>query len=183
MIISIAGRAGSGKSSVGKELAKKLGYKHYSMGDFMGELAKERGVSLLKISKLAESSTEIDSLIDEKQKKLGNNEDDFVIDSRLGFHFIPKSIKVFLDVDIKVAAERIYNDERLDEQENTSLDTTEENIIKRTESEKKRYREYYNLNPYDPSNYDLLIDTTGQTIIEVVDEILDYLKSDKAYKT
>lgn len=157
-------------------LAERLGYKHYSMGDFMGELAKERGVTLLQISELAEKDREIDTLIDQKQKDLGK-QDDFVIDSRLGFHFIPRAVKVFLDVDISVAAERIFNDDRHDETENTTLDATEQNILKRVESEKKRYMEYYGVDPYDLSHYDLLIDTTGQTIGEVVDRITQYLET------
>ena len=35
MIIAISGKAGSGKSTIAKLVAKKLGLKHFSSGDFM----------------------------------------------------------------------------------------------------------------------------------------------------
>ena len=52
MIIVLGGRAGSGKSTIAKEVAKKLGYKHYSMGDLQRNIAKEKGISLLELGKL-----------------------------------------------------------------------------------------------------------------------------------
>ncbi len=71
MIITISGIAGSGKSTVAKLLAKRLGYRHYSIGDFMREMAKERKVSLLELSKEAEKGHSIDKELDEKQRELG----------------------------------------------------------------------------------------------------------------
>ena len=41
MIITISGLPGSGKSTIGKMLAKKLGYKFYSMGDLRGKIEKK----------------------------------------------------------------------------------------------------------------------------------------------
>ena len=42
MKITISGPIGSGKSTVSKILAAKLGYKHYSIGGFMRDIAKKR---------------------------------------------------------------------------------------------------------------------------------------------
>jgi cytidylate kinase len=42
MIITIAGTVGSGKSTVGRIIAKRLGLKHYSIGDLMREMAEQR---------------------------------------------------------------------------------------------------------------------------------------------
>ena len=91
MIITISGIAGSGKSTVAKLLAKKLNYKHYSIGDFMREIAKQRKTTLLELSKEAEKDSSIDKELDQKQIELGKTQDNFVIDSRLGFHFIKNS--------------------------------------------------------------------------------------------
>ncbi len=60
MIITISGKAGSGKSTIAKQLAKKLGLKHYSTGDFMRQMAKDKGVSLLELSRIAEKDKSID---------------------------------------------------------------------------------------------------------------------------
>ena len=74
MIITIAGTAGSGKSSVGKLLAKRLNYKHYSMGDLQRNIAEEQGISLLELSKLEEKDRSIDEEVDQRQISLGREE-------------------------------------------------------------------------------------------------------------
>ena len=101
MIITVGGKAGAGKSTAAKNIAKKFGLKHYSSGDFMRQLAKERNITLLELSKLAEKDGSIDTEIDNRQIELGKKEDNFVIDGRLSAYFIPNSIKIFLDCRIR----------------------------------------------------------------------------------
>ena len=64
----------------------------------MREIAAKRGITLLELSKLAETDRSIDKELDNYQIQLGKDEDNFIIDARLGWHFIPDSIKIFLDV-------------------------------------------------------------------------------------
>ncbi len=177
MKITISGMAGAGKSTVAKIVAKQLNLKHYSAGDLMRRLAKEKNMTLLELSKEAETNPEIDKKLDEKTIQLGKKEDDFIIDSRLAFHFIPDSVKVFLQVDIKEAARRIFKDMRILEKENLSLEETERNIVKRENYEKRRYQEYYNLNPYYTKNYDIVIDTTNISAQEVAARIVGFLNT------
>ncbi|MCH9028900.1 MAG: nucleoside monophosphate kinase, partial [Bacteroidetes bacterium] len=66
MIITISGKAGSGKSTVAKELARKLELKHYSIGDLMRQMAKEKNISLTELGKLAEKDDSIDKELDKK---------------------------------------------------------------------------------------------------------------------
>ena len=177
MFITIAGDLGSGKSSVGKLLSDKLGYKFFSVGTLMRELGTEKGMSIHEIQKAAEKSKEIDILLDERQVALGKKYSDLIFDSRLGWHFIPDSIKIFLRVDIDEAAKRIFNAKRDSEKENDSLEATKENIISRKASETKRYKEYYNLDYSLPENFDLVVDTTNISIEEAAKKILDYLST------
>lgn len=179
MKITISGRAGSGKSTVAKIMAKELSLAHYSTGDFMRELAAERKMSLLELSREAEKDPSVDREIDKRTEELGRTKDNFIIDSRLAFHFIPDSIKVFLDVGLKEAARRIFHDLRPNEKENISQDETAKNIQKREFSEKQRYKQYYNLNPYDRKSYDLVIDTTGISPKEVADSIIQFVRKKK----
>ena len=179
MKIAIAGDAGSGKSSVAKLVAQKLGYSHYSIGDFMREIAAKRGISILELSRAAEKDETIDAELDDMQINLGKFEDNFVIDSRLGWHFVPDALKIFLKTDEKVSAERIFSDKRGEEHENTTAKETLENIKKRKESEIKRYREYYKLNPYELEHYDLIIDTTDMTIEKTAGKILEFIEKNK----
>jgi len=177
MILTISGKLGSGKSTAAKLAAKKLNLKHYSTGDFMREIAAERGISLLELSKLAEKDKTIDEKLDQRQIELGKSEDNFIIDARLGWHFIPNSIKVFLDVDLDTGAQRIFNDLRETEKENKTLEDTKKGIVRRMESETLRYKTYYGINCYDLNNYDLVVDTTNLNIEEVVDKIVEFVKT------
>ncbi len=43
MIITLMGTPGAGKSTLGRLLAQKLGYKQYSMGDLQRRIAQEHG--------------------------------------------------------------------------------------------------------------------------------------------
>jgi predicted cytidylate kinase len=172
VIITISGRPGSGKSVVASRVAGELGFRHVSAGDFMREMAAERGITILELSRTAESREDIDREIDARTVRMAEESDDFVIDARLGWHFIPKSFKVFLDVEPSVAAQRVYRAGRGSERENVTLADTEWAIQQRTESERKRYLEYYGLDYTDHDHFDLVIDTSDVTIDEVVAEIL-----------
>lgn len=176
MIITISGRPGSGKSAVAKQVARELGLRHVSAGDFMREMATERGESILELSRSAEHGDSIDREIDARTARLATEEDDFVMDARLGWHFAPDSVKVFLEVRPGVAARRIYEAGRGAEHENISLEQTQIAIERRTDSETKRYRDYYGLDYADHSHYDLVVDTSEKTIGEVVQEIVDHME-------
>ena len=178
MFITITGDLGSGKTTIAKMIAKELGYQFLSVGDFMGEIAMEKGMSLLELSKEAEKSDEIDKILDAKQVEFGKTHDNIVFDSRLGWHFIPHSTKIYFQVSIDEGAKRVFDDKREDEKENTTLDATKENMIVRKESEKKRYLEYYGVTYDNPENYDFVLDTSNLTIEEVYEKTSSFIKKE-----
>ena len=171
MIVTISGLPGSGKSTVGRLLAKRLGYKFYSIGDLRGKWATERGMSINELNKLGEREEWTDRKADEYQAELGKKEDHFVIDSRLSFHFIPHSFKVFLTVDLHTGAKRIMKDERQDEPAD-SLEGLTKGLESRIRSDDSRYKKLYGLDFQDSTNYDLVIDTTEFSPEEVVSRIM-----------
>ena len=175
MIITISGKAGSGKSTVTREVAKKLNLKHHSIGDLMRQIAKERNISLIELSREAEKDYSVDKELDKKQIEL-KEQDNFVIDGRLTAFFIPNAdIKVFLDCSDEVRAERILKAGREDEK-SKHIDDSIERIKQREESERKRYKKLYNIDYYDKKLYDLIIDTTNLSIKEVVEKIMKAVK-------
>lgn len=182
-IITIAGKIGSGKSSVAKLLATELGYKHYSGGHFMRSIADERGISLMELSKVAEKNESIDREVDNYNLKVGQM-NDVVLDSRLGFHFIPESFKVFLEIEPEIAAERILTDYKMNPERHTeatnNFDSKEgviKNITSRLMSERKRYKEIYGIEDQtDHKNFDLVINTDKKPLNKVVDEIQNKYK-------
>lgn len=178
--ITIAGKLGSGKSSTANRIAEKLGYTRASTGDSMRAIAKEKGISLEELSAIAENDPSIDIELDNYNKIVGERED-VVLDSRLGFHFIPNAFKVYLEVEPHEGARRILKDK--ESNPNRSAEATGEfdsieSIVQATEkrlaSERKRYRELYGIeNHTDESNFDCVIDTTTIPKDKVVDEIIE----------
>ena len=175
MIITISGKAGSGKSTVARLLSEKLNLRHYSIGDLMRAMASEKKISLLELNKQAEADKSIDIELDKKLKELGKTKDNFVVDGRLTAFFIPNAqVRVFLDTDDKVRAERILKDKRQQEK-SASLKETIKNIKKREKSEKKRYKKYYGVDYMDKKLYNFVIDTTKLIPNEVVRKIIEFV--------
>lgn len=168
MIITISGLPGSGKSTIGKRLAKQLGYRFYSMGDLRGKMAMERNMSIDQLNKLGESEEWTDQEVDEYQKKLGQTEDNFVIDGRLSWHFIPQSFKVFLTVNVEEGARRIFKRQRPDESPVKSVEEMAAQIRARIASDNTRYQKWYGVQFDDPKNYNITIDTTAISPKQVV---------------
>lgn len=179
-IITIAGKPGSGKSTTGKLLAQRLGYTHTSTGDFMRTMAKERGMTLDELTKLSETDATIDTILDEHNVEIGQGTN-IVIDSRLGFHFIPDSFKVFLDIDHRVAAERIFknmhdNHHRKNEAEGDNFNSTESiaaSITNRLASERQRYYTMYNIKDHTAAeNFNIVIHTDAPEFTNNVDAVV-----------
>ncbi len=172
-IITICGMLGSGKSTAAKRVAAALGFPHYSAGDFMRAMAAERGVTIVELNVLAENDPAVDKEIDAKQKAFMDANDNFVIDSRIGWFFAPDSFKVFLDLDLDTAGERIFGDiqakkaERKEEM-SESLEAVKTRLAERLASEKERYNKYYDIENYqDAKHFDLVIDTKANGIEDV----------------
>lgn len=170
-IITIAGNPGSGKSATSKLVAKQLGYDHFSSGDLFRALGEERGMDVLHANLNAEQNAEIDHLVDQKLRDIGASQDNLVVDSRTAWHWMPQSFKVFLDLDLDVAAKRITSSmdaERM-ASENIPQDMHEYATMlqERLDSEARRYQNLYQINPYDSSNYDFVVDTDANNLEQV----------------
>lgn len=176
MIITICGPAGSGKSTVSKFLAEHLGYNHYSMGDMRRKMAAEHEMTLAELNKLGETEDFTDKDVDEFQKEIGKKEDNFVIDGRMSWHFIPHSVKIYLDADINIRTKREFENDKLSEKFQT-LEEAKEGIIKRDESDGLRYNKYYNLDVHNKNQFDFVIDASDLTPEQTVEKILEYLKT------
>ncbi len=180
MIITISGTPGSGKGTVGKMLAKKLKYRYYSIGGMRREMAIERGMTLQEFNVLGESKAFTDRDIDSWQEKLGQRADNLVVEGRTSFHFIPRSVKIFLKADLSEAARRIFHDKahvRLFEASHHyhTVKELEHGLRGRMASDTRRYRKYYKLNIYLPKHYHLVIDTTKHTPQGTLKQIMNFL--------
>jgi predicted cytidylate kinase len=170
-IITIAGSPGSGKSSTGKALSAALGYRHFSSGDLFRQLAVESGQSIEAMNISAEMQRDIDLRVDELLQEKYRTEDQLVIDSRMAWHWMPGSFKVFLILDPGTAAERIFahlqSGGRVSEDAGT-VSEVRASIDRRFTSEQKRYAALYNVNPADPMNFDVVINTKHNDLNTVI---------------
>lgn len=178
MIIAISGVPGSGKTSVARLLAEHFTWPKYSIGSLRAKMAAERGITLDELNALGEKESFTDQEVDDYQKHLGETEDDFVIEGRLAWHFIPQAFKVLLTCDPHEAARRIFvarpdpSQERDDEPMYASQEETERVMLDRMASDARRYQKYYGVDYQDPSHYDLVIDTTSFSGPNVTTELI-----------
>ncbi len=171
-IISISGDLASGKGTVSKILIEKLNYEVYRNGNYFRQLAKEKGMDVTSFGKYVEKHPEIDKQIENSASEYAKTHDNFIIDARLGWYAVPESFKVYLKVDIDIAAKRAFLDKNRKDTENFStLEEQKQDMITRHNSENKRYLELYGVDRDDMSNYDLVIDTSNITPEQVAEEI------------
>ena len=175
MKIAITGTPGSGKSTLARELAKRLGLKHYSIGDMRRKIARERSMTLAELNRLGESEDWTDRPVDEFVKKLGQSEEGFVIESRTAWHFIPGAIKIFLDAAEEARARRVLARPNPEEQFST-LQEVLASLRERLHSDRTRYRQYYGIDPFDPSRHDILLDNTEKSPQETLREALHQIR-------
>ena len=176
-INTIAGDLASGKSRVTDILRQDLNYEIYRNGEYVRKLAKEKGLNITSFNEYLKDHPEIDQQIEKSAAEYAKTHDNFIIDARLGWYAVPQSFKVYLKVDLDVAAKRAFYDKARKSSEN--FDTLEEqknDLQKRYELENERYWELYRVRKEDESNYDLVIDTTNLTAEQTADII------EKAYK-
>lgn len=185
-IITISGKPGSGKSSTADKVAELLGYTRYSSGDVVRNLLSREHLTLAQYNEQAESDHALDEKIDLFLRNL-RTKNDVVIDSRLGFYWIPESFKVYLDLDIQVATVRIFKDAMSNNMRTkggelaNSLDVVARQTKGRMETEQRRFKNLYGVDPYNSEHFDLVIDTSRhspQTVaLTVFDTYRRWLKT------
>ncbi len=178
MHITITGNLGSGKSTVGRLLSEKYNFEVYSTGKVQRELAKQMNLSTLELNQLMMNDRKYDHMIDDETARISreNRDKRIIFDSRLAWHFVEHSFKVFVTVNLDVAAQRIMNDQRGSVEKYSSIEEAKALLAERAKTECVRYKEIYNLNYMDFTNYDLIIDGTYSDPDTITDIIMEEAK-------
>lgn len=174
--ISVTGDLGSGKSTVCRYLNANFGLKVYSIGLIQRSLAEKYNMDVCAFNKYMETHPEIDGEIDAELTRYGRRDEDMVLDSRMAWHFVPDSFKVYLTVQLDAAAKRIMQDQRGTVESYANLDEARKKLIERKQSENLRYITKYGVDCSNLDNYDLVIDTTDISPEAVAAAIMSNLK-------
>ena len=162
----------SGKSTLAKALADKYNLSLISVGRLMRDLARERGISLVELSGIAEKDASIDNELDRRQKELAKG--DCAVDSRLGAHILDPDFKIWLIAPLEVRVERTANRDGITNEEALKA------IRQREKSERTRYQRFYNIILDDYSKYDLIVNTgpfKSEQTTAICCKAIDALKS------
>lgn len=168
--ITIFGLAGVGTSTVGKALAERLGYKFVSSGGIFRKKAADMGLELHKLQALAEKDDKFDKELDKEIEKFGKENDDFVVESRLAWFFIPDSIKIKLFCEFNERVRRVA------ERDKIPVAEAGKRVASRENTDSLRYKNFYGINDInDDGHFDLVIDTNAITPQEIVNRIAVFM--------
>lgn len=171
MLLTVSGPPGSGKSTTAAALAAEFDLEHVSGGDIFRELAADQGLSVGELNSKAEEDPQIDRDLDRRLQQIAHDRDEVVLESRLAGWLAgdAATFRIWLQAPLPVRAQRIAD------RENKPVPQAQEETQTREESEKIRYRDYYDIDITDLSIYDLSINTARwdeQTVPTLIAEAI-----------
>ncbi|MGZ7046852.1 MAG: (d)CMP kinase [Methanobacterium sp.] len=172
MIITISGLAGSGTTTATKVLSRKMGIPYISAGDIFRQMAVEKNMELIQFSKFAEENESIDIEIDKRQSQIAKENKDIIIEGRLSGYFVDADLKLWFIAPLDVRTRRIA------EREDKPFEIVSEEIIKRSKSEAKRYKEIHNIDIENMEVYDLIINTGNfhpESIADIIMKVVEVI--------
>ncbi|WP_255910708.1 cytidylate kinase family protein [Ruminococcus sp. zg-924] len=175
MFITINGHLGSGKSTVCALIKEQYDFEVFNTGSIQRKIANQMQISTLELNKKSKEDFSVDNLIDNTIVEFAteHNGENIIFDSRLAWHFVPKSFKVRLTIDPATAAQRVFNNRKSQEESYLSVEEALDKLADRQQIEAERYKMIYNLDINDENNYDLIVDTSYLSPQEVADIIID----------
>lgn len=192
-ILYFHGQLGAGKTSTADRVAEKLNYERLSAGYFFRQEAEERDMSLVEFNEYIQKDQSIDLAIDAKQKQFLIENDNLVLDGRLGFYLMPGIIfSIFLDVNPVTAAKRILEDRKTNPTRKTelgsNLDEMVKNLEKRRTLEQEKLQKLYGIeNVFDTGHFDLVVATDNMDLESVSDrvtqEYITWMNNEGNYQT
>jgi len=170
--VAVSGLPGSGKTTLAKKLAEKLGLKYISLGMIFREIAKEKGLSLEELSLIAEKDPSIDNLIDSKAREEGRK-GCVVIDG----HISAWILKDIAHIRIVVIAPPKVRIERIARRDGKRFEDALREVRIREESELRRYKKFYGIDINDLTDVDLVINTYKFNEVETLNIALEAIKN------
>jgi predicted cytidylate kinase len=175
--VVLNGDLGSGKTTVSVLLAARLGIRRISVGELYRVMAAQRGMTALELNLHAELDDKIDHHVDQLQGDIAASGEQLVVDSRLAWHFFTDALKVHLITEPTVAAQRVLGRPADTVEGYASVEEARSRLAVRSESERIRFLTRYGVDKTRLRNYDLVCDSTSAVPDEIVERIVESLRS------
>lgn len=166
--IAISGDTGTGKTTLSKNLSKKLGWQTINGGEFFRAWHKEHHIPIEETDRVP---IELDNQIDFDFQKEMKSESGVIFETRLA-GFLARDIKdvfkILCIADFEKAVARAGHRDKQD------LKEAIKDAHFRSNSLKKKFQRLYGpANYLDPQYFDLVVDTTTKTPEEVLQIVLE----------
>lgn len=163
-IITISGLPASGKSTLARLMAKKYNYKYLHTGSFFRALAKKKNMTIEEFEVHCLKNPKHDIEIDKKMIRYIKSHKKVIYDGHISGWMAARgkvsSLKLWLEVPKYIRVDRLVGREKI------SKIKAREFINHREKFLKKRYKMLYNINYYDTSIYDIIVD--GKPLPKVI---------------
>lgn len=175
-VIVVSGPPASGSTSVAKEVAKRLGFRFFIPGKIqkrLGKSKKETKASIEAWKTKEGSSKRFHENLDKMQTEMAK-EGNVVICGKLSIHFLKdlSDCKVWLDVPLEMRAKRAA------ERDGSPLEEAKEEVREKEQLERDEWKRIYGFDYfYQKDIADFVLDSSGLTLEQTVNKILEFVKS------
>lgn len=165
--IALSGDVGTGTTTLGRNLASSLGWKHINAGDYFRAWHRERGIPLENVQEIPPHiDRELDMRFQTDMQRIAQT----VFESHLAGWLareLSHTFKVLCVAEPEIAMARIASREGWGLEEATHFSEI------RSERLNQKFEQLYGVSyPYDPSYFDIVIDTTHLSVGQVLDTVL-----------
>ncbi|MFW9831086.1 MAG: (d)CMP kinase [Candidatus Thorarchaeota archaeon] len=172
LTIAVSGLHGAGTTTIARALSDAFNLRYISAGMIFRQLAKEKGISLAKLSKLAEDDPKIDQDIDNRTRaeaEKGNVVIDAYIAGWVTRRFT--DLAFYLRAPLEVRAIRIAN------RENRNYEEILKETRIREESEQNRFLEFYGIDVTDLRLFDMILNTEIFNAVSTIELCITAVKA------
>lgn len=171
--IVISGKYATGTTTLSKNLAKSLGWKHINVGDIQRKYDREHNINENKQGALSRPDDH-EKEIEEMTKKILSNEKNLIYEAWLA-GFISKDIPNVLKVLLICSNEGVRID-RVVNRDHLSVDDAKMYIKQREEENITKWKKLYgDFDFWDEKEFDIVVDTYSSGPLETLGKVLDEL--------
>ena len=171
--ISISGKLATGTTTLAKNLAKSLGWKHINVGDIQREYDRKHNINENKQGAIARPDNH-EREMDDMTKKMLSEQENLIYEAWLA-GFMAKDISGVLKV-LLVCSEEAVRVDRVVNRDHLSVDDAKEYIKQREDENIKKWKTLYgDYDFWDEKNFDVVVDTYSSGPMETLGRVLDEL--------